>query len=476
MLKQRYHASLPRTAVLLSMPAWVVLAVLAVAGGLSVAQALVGGLVVLLGVGALLTPHYRDLNTLRAYVETLRQGWQGGGATPEPPEVSSSGLDPELPGVLAENARQRDAQRRELHAAIRGNEAVLNGLPDPLLLLDKDGVVRRANPAARQLLGPRVEGRPLAAVLRHPDLLQAVDRVLNGGAEGEVEFTLPGEIERSLSARVARLEGAGPAETAAVLSLHDVTAIRRAEQLRADFVANASHELRTPLSSLLGFIETLQGPASDDPEARERFLPIMLEQARRMSNLVEDLLSLSRIELDEHTPPTGRADLGRILERVQSSLELRAKEKDMTIELEIGSGTTEVVGDEDQLTQVMQNLVDNAIKYGRPGTPIRVRAGPASQTPGRPSRQARRGVAVSVIDQGEGIAREHIPRLTERFYRVDTARSRQLGGTGLGLAIVKHIVNRHRGQLEIDSTPGEGSRFTVYLPAKAPRAGDRAAA
>ncbi len=476
MLKQRYHANLPRTAVLLSAPAWGVLAVLAVAGGLSILLALAGGLVVLAGVGALLTHHYRDLNTLRAYVDSLRARWQGGRAPPEPPAVSSPGLDPELPGVLAENARQRDAQRHELDAAIRGSEVVLNGLPDPLLLLDGEGVIRRANPAARQLLGPRVEGRPLAKVLRHPDLLQAVDRVLNGGAEGEVEFTLAGAIERYLSARVARLEGTGPADTAAVLSLHDVTAIRRAEQMRADFVANASHELRTPLSSLLGFIETLQGPASDDPEARERFLPIMLEQARRMSTLVEDLLSLSRIELDEHTPPTGQADLARILERVKSSLELRAQKKDMTIELEIASGTTEVVGDEDQLTQVMQNLVDNAVKYGRPGTPIRVVAGPASETPGRPSRPARRGVAVSVIDQGEGIAREHIPRLTERFYRVDTARSRELGGTGLGLAIVKHIVNRHRGQLEVDSTPGEGSRFTVYLPVRTPRADGRAAA
>jgi two-component system phosphate regulon sensor histidine kinase PhoR len=188
---------------------------------------------------------------------------------------------------------------------------------------------------------------------------------------------------------------------------------------------------------------------------------------------VEDLLSLSRIELDEHTPPTDRTDLRAVLERVQSATEIRAQRKDMTVELEV-HGTPAAIGDADQLTQVVQNLVDNAVKYGRQGTPIRLEAGPADRATGRPSRRARRGVAVSVIDRGDGIPRKHIPRLTERFYRVDTARSRELGGTGLGLAIVKHIVNRHRGQLEIDSTPGEGSRFTVYLPGADGGAGETA--
>jgi two-component system phosphate regulon sensor histidine kinase PhoR len=214
--------------------------------------------------------------------------------------------------------------------------------------------------------------------------------------------------------------------------------------MRADFIANASHELRTPLSTLIGFLETLAGPAREDTEARARFLPIMLEQARRMARLVSDLLSLSRIELHEHTPPTGRVDLTAILHGVADALEIKAKNRGMAIRIE-ADRLPPVLGDADELAQVFQNLIDNAVKYGSRNSEVRVMAGPAE------------------VDRGEGIPREHLPRLTERFYRVDSARSRELGGTGLGLAIVKHIVNRHRGHLEIESAPGEGSRFTVYL-------------
>jgi two-component system phosphate regulon sensor histidine kinase PhoR len=221
--------------------------------------------------------------------------------------------------------------------------------------------------------------------------------------------------------------------------------------------------LRTPLSTLIGFLETLAGAARDDSEARKRFLPIMLEQANRMARLVSDLLSLSRIELNEHTPPTGHVELVGVLRNVANALEMKAKSRGMTIRIEAESLPT-VTGDADELAQVFQNLVDNAIKYGAQNTEVRIVARPAEDASARvPRRIARGGVAVSVIDRGDGIAREHLPRLTERFYRVDSARSRELGGTGLGLAIVKHIVNRHRGHLDIDSTPGAGSSFTVYL-------------
>ena len=251
--------------------------------------------------------------------------------------------------------------------------------------------------------------------------------------------------------------------TVAILVLHDLTSVRRAEQLRADFVANASHELRTPLSSLLGFVETLRGPAVDDKDAQRRFLAIMHEQATRMAHLVEDLLSLSRIEMEEHTPPTGTADIESVLRSVTSTLDIKARDKSMTIVVE-ATNLPAVTGEGDELTQVFQNLIDNAIKYGRTGSTVRIEAkesGVARRRLGRPA------IAVAVMDQGEGISREHLPRLTERFYRVDKARSRQLGGTGLGLAIVKHIVNRHRGALEITSNEGEGSTFTVFLPAAA---------
>lgn len=463
-----------RSTVLLALPALVAFLALVLMGLVRPVPAALAALAVVAGIAALLGRHFAEMAALRDYVEALRRDPERE-APPAPPPVVSPGIDPELPEAIAESARERRARRQELRAAISGNEAVLSGLPDPLLLLNAEGVIIRANPAARRLFGDGIEDRPLATVLRHPDLLQAADSVLADGGDKEIEFALPGAIERYFTTRVAALREAGPKGAVAVMTLHDVTDIRRAEQMRADFVANASHELRTPLSSLLGFVETLQGPAREDPEARERFLAIMLEQARRMSNLVEDLLSLSRIELDEHTPPTERADLAAVLDRVVGALERRARENDMTIELDTAGRALSVLGDADQLTQVFENLVDNAVKYGRAGTAIRVVAGPAEHAPGRPSRRARRGIAVSVIDAGEGIPREHIPRLTERFYRVDTARSRELGGTGLGLAIVKHIVSRHRGQLEIDSAPGRGTRVSVYLPAPEPAAGAPAA-
>ena len=233
--------------------------------------------------------------------------------------------------------------------------------------------------------------------------------------------------------------------------------------MRADFIANASHELRTPLTTLTGFIETLRGPAREDAEARERFLAIMHEQAARMIRLVEDLLSLSRIELNEHVMPQGRVALGPLLRHLADTLELRAGEHGMGIQLDLPPDLPEVLGDRDELAQVFQNLVDNGIKYGRAGSDITV----VAATGARPSYSGDSGgspfVSVAVRDCGEGIAREHLPRLTERFYRVDTARSREMGGTGLGLAIVKHILNRHRGFLDIQSTPGTGSVFTVFL-------------
>jgi len=225
--------------------------------------------------------------------------------------------------------------------------------------------------------------------------------------------------------------------------------------MRADFIANAGHELKTPLATLIGFIETLLGPAREDVAARERFLGIMREQAQRMARLVDDLLSLSRIELNEHVAPTDRVALAPVIDEVARGLELRAAERGIRIIRALPPDLPEVQGDRDELAQIFQNLLDNAVKYGRPHSEIEVSGGTGSEML----------VRVAVADQGEGIPSEQLPRLTERFYRVDTARSRELGGTGLGLAIVKHIVNRHRGRLDIASTVGRGSTFTVWLRA-----------
>jgi two-component system, OmpR family, phosphate regulon sensor histidine kinase PhoR len=338
-------------------------------------------------------------------------------------------------------------------------EAVIAALPDPLILVDERRRILQANAAASAALGNAPEPRDLAAALRDPAVLGAADEVLAGAAARAVEFAVTAPVEREWRAHIARIDRRpSPEGAAAVLTLHDITALKRAEAMRADFVANASHELRTPLATLIGFIETLRGAAHDDAEARDRFLAIMHEQASRMTRLVADLLSLSQIELHEHEPPEDGVELAPLLRQATAAFELRAAQRRMHIDLSLPATLPAVRGDADELAQVFQNLLDNAIKYGREGTAITVGAGPVRQLPGQGE-----FVAVAVEDHGEGIAREHLARLTERFYRVDNARSRALGGTGLGLAIVKHILNRHRGFLEIESTPGRGSVFTVNL-------------
>ncbi|MEQ9325958.1 MAG: ATP-binding protein, partial [Rhodospirillales bacterium] len=301
----------------------------------------------------------------------------------------------------------------------------------------------------------------------------AIDEVLYGGTGRAVDIVLMQSVELSFNVRIEPLRTDRTPESSAILiSLHDQTALKRADQMRADFVANASHELRTPLASVMGFIETLQGPARDDPEAADRFLGIMAGQAQRMARLIQDLLSLSRIEMNEHLPPTESVDIRRIVLAVSDTLRPQAEANEMTVTVNsTPDSPVWVLGNADELTQVLQNLIDNALKYGRNGSEVSVtvEAGLAPPPGHRgyfPSGAAR----VSVIDRSEGIAPEHLPRLTERFYRVDTARSRQLGGTGLGLAIVKHIVNRHRGVFAVDSTPGTGSTFSIYLAQ--PDAGD----
>ena len=350
-----------------------------------------------------------------------------------------------------EHAAQAEAQ---LAAA----DAVIAAVPDPLIMIDRQRRIVRSNAAAAEFVGPGPPPRDLAAALRNPVLLAAADAVLRGEPVRSVEFALAGPIERVLRAHFAWVDEPAPDGAAAILTLHDVTALKRSEEMRADFIANAGHELKTPLATLIGFIETLLGPAREDAAARERFLGIMREQAQRMARLVDDLLSLSRIELNEHVAPTDRVALAPVIDEVVRGLELRAAERSIRIVRRLPDDLPEVQGDRDELAQIFQNLLDNAVKYGQPHSEIEVSGGTGSE-------MAMELVRVAVVDQGEGIPNEQLPRLTERFYRVDTARSRELGGTGLGLAIVKHILNRHRGRLDIASTVGRGSTFTVWLRA-----------
>ena len=453
-------------ACLLALPSLLALLALVLFGRLSAEAAIVAAIAILAGLAIMLRPHLRHLAALAGYA-----GEQAAGRSAAAPVAGAFGLDRQLGLHLADALSSWRERENELatHAALI--DRVLSQLPDPLLLVDEQRRLRLANSAAEDLYGNVSAGRDLVSIIRQPELLAAVDRVLEGMPAETIEFTIPVPVERSFDAHIlplagptggagSGLSGEGPA---ALLLLQDMTKVMRADRLRADFVANASHELRTPLATLVGFIETLRGPAKDDEEARARFLAIMQEQAGRMARLVADLLSLSRIELNEHSVPTGTTRIDGVLASVADSLAMRAGARNMSIQLPADLAKLPAVqGDNDELVQLFQNLIDNAIKYGRAGTPVVVEAfrsdPPAAMVPARPA------VAIRVIDQGEGISRQDLPRLTERFYRVDKARSRDLGGTGLGLAIVKHIVNRHRGALEIDSEPGAGSRFSIFLP------------
>jgi two-component system, OmpR family, phosphate regulon sensor histidine kinase PhoR len=396
----------------------------------------------------------RDLELL---LETVRHAVA---AEPAPPTGT-----PVLPPM---DRLMRDIERVARHLADRSvlverlqraDEAIVEQLPDPLIVLGADRSIRRTNAAARAAFGADI-----SAVLRNPGLRAAIDRAFTSpGIAGPhtAALTLPVPVPRDVHAVVIAMDPPLSDGGRAVVLLSDRTRERALERMRADFVANASHELRTPLASMIGFVDTLLGPAADDPPAQRRFLGIMAEQGARMNRLIDDLLSLSRIELVEHQAPSAAVDLGAVLTDTAASFEPRQAERSVTINLKLHPDLKPVLGDADQLYQVVQNLIDNAIKYGREGGTVRVEAAPALAGNRFPSRP---GMLLTVADQGTGIAREHLPRLTERFYRVDKGRSRNVGGTGLGLAIVKHIVNRHRGQLRIDSEAGKGTTISIWLP------------
>jgi two-component system phosphate regulon sensor histidine kinase PhoR len=387
---------------------------------------------------------------------------------PVMPRLSFAPATEELATAAATLSAGWRRQRASIDNLAASAQAIVDGLPDPLISVDRQRRIVRTNRAARSLLGAVGPERDISTVFRQPPLLAAVDGLLETGTDGNftgadqavVSFVLSGPPELDVVAHLQRLPRAAADGSLALIVLHDTTALRRAERMRADFVANASHELKTPIAGLAGFIETLRGPARDDAPARERFLGIMAEQADRMRRLVDDLLTLSRIEQHEHARPDAAVDLEKVLRGVLDLLQLKAAARKVALELSVDAGLGKAVGDYDELTIVFQNLVDNAIKYAKPATTVRVAA----------RADAAERIAVSVSDEGDGIPAVHLPRLTERFYRVDAARSRQLGGTGLGLAIVKHVVNRHRGRLDIQSIPGKGSTFTVSLPGVGQRA------
>ena len=349
-------------------------------------------------------------------------------------------------------------------------ESFLEALLEPALLLDGAGRIVVANGAARERLGVWVVGRSYVSVLRQPALLEPVETAFASGHPGEASFVhSSGAVETAFAVRVSPLDsppgGTGDARRQVLLVFRDVSEAQAGESMRRDFVANVSHEMKTPLTAIAGFIETLQGPARDDPVGRARFLGLMAQEASRMDRLVRDLLSLSRLEGQSRQRPRDAIDIAHLMRETAGTLRPGAAQVGVEVEVDAAVPETALVpGDADQLIQVLSNLIENGVKYGaRPGR-VHLSLERVAREP------VIRGPAwrLAIGDDGSGIAPEHIPRLTERFYRVDTGRSREQGGTGLGLAIVKHIVNRHRGRLRIDSREGAGTTAIVTLPAMTP--------
>ena len=336
---------------------------------------------------------------------------------------------------------------------------LLDGMPWPALIIDQTDHIVAANVLAKTLFGPGIAGRHYILTLRQPGLLDAIETTLKSREPAQARHVITGP-SRETTYRVQISPVAGEGQRGALCVFEDISDAEQMGQIRRDFVANVSHELRTPLTALLGFIETLRGAARDDPAARERFLGIMEREAGRMNRLVRDLLHLSRVEGEERMRPTEQVDVVALINMAVSALKPVADAAGVSVRVMGQTGPIKLPADADQMTQVFHNLIENAIKYGATGKVVTIAI--SRDAPGASLRGA--AVRVEVIDQGEGIDELHLPRLTERFYRVDSHRSREKGGTGLGLAIVKHIMNRHRGHFRIESELGKGSVFTVILP------------
>lgn len=427
-------------------------------GGLLLEHAIIALIGIILSTTFFIHPYLSNITTLTDYVKKLAQDKK-----PEEPDLSFLNNLEELSEAVEELHKSWENRRNQLEAAVAENKIVIEVLPDALFILDKQQRIVRTNGMARHTFGHRILHRRLEEILPVTDLVNAVENVRQ---VRDMEFQInEGDIRREYVAKVTKFPANSPSYTDTIVTLHDLTEIKQIRKMRADFVANASHEMKTPLASIIGLVETLQTSAKDDVAARVEFLKIMGEQAYRMKTLIEDLLSLSKIEADT-SAPDHQVDIAKIVEDAKKHCDWAAKQKNVAIHLNVKSDLPQVMGDENQLSQVFINLIQNAIKYGNPNSEVRVDAEISRKLPLELSEKYEKAIEVAVSDNSEGIAPEHIPRLTERFYRVDSARTKKLGGTGLGLAIVKHILNRHNGQLQVKSQVGKGSVFSVFLPLK----------
>lgn len=411
----------------------------------------------------ILFPWMFELQQIRRYVSSMSKGENFD-------EMAMSLSEDDAKAIVeAVNAMHRFwAQKTDqLEAQTISDTAVLDSLPDPIMVIDRAGNILGANLSARSEFGKNITNKNIDKLFKSNNFINSVARVLNKESKSEnLIFYTDNADSQKLYAHIKQLPWLSKGKAVAVISIYDMTKSMKIEKMQSDFVANASHELRTPLSIISGFIETLQTSAKSDPEAQEKFLKIMAEQAEYMSSLIENLLSLSKIELNQDQRPEGRVEITDVAEEVMQALSMKAAEREMKIRLVRDEKLPPVIGDRAQIKQVVQNLTDNAIKYGISGTDVTIRLKNADQIPVSKSFKVAGGaaVAISVNNKGPKIERDKLARLTERFYRCQEHKDLNIKGTGLGLAIAKHIILRHRGNLTVNSNGYNGTTFTIYLP------------
>lgn len=456
-----YIIRLLKASLLIMVAPMMVLLVYAIYGKLTLYESIVGiGITFIISI-LFVRPYLADLTSLTEYVEQLALDKRV-----DAPALSFLSNVEELSSAVNHLHTSWEAKRLQLESAIVESKIVFDTLPDMIIMIDSQFRVVRANSAAHINFGRSLNFIKLEEIIQDPLLFSFIKWVMHDKKGKDIELYLPEHAGRHFMVRIEKFPVHSPGGISIILVMHDVTESKRTEQMFMDFVANASHEIRTPLTSLIGFIETLRTAAKDDLQAQEQFLEIMAIQADRMAKLVSDLLSLSKIEMNANTLPIEKVDITEVLDTAISQVQWSAKELQIDITREVEKKLPLITGDMNELVQVFVNLIGNAIKYGHSHSRITIKAKRSDVIPKDAInfRGLKKAISISVVDQGEGIPEEHIPRLTERFYRVDKGRSRKVGGTGLGLAIVKHILKRHQGALAIESTMGVGSVFTVFLP------------
>jgi two-component system phosphate regulon sensor histidine kinase PhoR len=452
--------TLIKTVLMITSPAILMLGLYVGLGTLDVPEMIYAYVVIFIASALLMYPFLSNVSALTYYVNDLAQDKRVNA-----PDLSFISTAAELSEALKRLQSSWDVKKKQMETIITEREILVDTLPDILIMVNDEKKVVRTNRAARAIFGQNLAGKLLKDVIPNNYLLDAISSVIQDLKGREIEFRIEDPVIRDFLAVIERFPVPTAGGISTVITMNDITELKSVEQMRADFVANASHELRTPLASIKGFIETLLGPAKDDEPARLEFLKIMLDQADRMQQLIGDLLSLSKIEMNAHSVPTEAQDMADIVRKEGENLKRYASDKNMRLVLNIHDSLPRVKGEASELKQVVHNLITNAIKYGYADSDVTVTLKVTTELPQDLNmRNLTRVIALSVRDQGDGIPKQHLPRLMERFYRVDSARTRQVGGTGLGLAIVKGIVARHRGAITIDSVVGEGSTFAIYLP------------